>query len=193
MGGSSKRMTQSSFSEAFEAVKQAAERQRVQEWSGDLRNALAQFSKLPDCDPVAVADALSGISSPAGAGCLAVWLGACVENGRDPDQTCRQIVETFLKWSRTVETLPEEEEAETEDDQAEERHEPTPDPETIVGMQFLGQALVAHLARSQKMRGWAAGTEEIYREFQRVEHLSYGAAWVMALLNQQSGTLVVLN
>jgi hypothetical protein len=51
----------------------------------------------------AIADMLPKLNSPTGAGLLAIWLGAAVERGEDPERTCHPIIETFLRWSRTVE------------------------------------------------------------------------------------------
>lgn len=185
-------MATSNFDECFAALKNAANRQCGPEPSPDLRRALNAFATLTKGERqaamTAVADMLAELTSPTGAGVLALWLGAAVEGGRDPELSCRPIVETFLRWSRTVETAPEPggDDEDFEDD-------PEPDEETIAGLQKLGQSLVAHLSRASGLRKWLAETGEIYREFERVEHLSYGATWVIQLLRQRSGELVVLN
>jgi hypothetical protein len=70
---------------------------------------------------------------------------------------------------------------------------PQPDEETIAGLQLLGQALVAHLARSPQLRRWLAETDGIHSELSRVEPYSIGAVWVLELLRQRSGKIVVLN
>jgi hypothetical protein len=185
-------MSSSIFTEEFAALEAAAERQNGLVLSNDLHNAMSALSDLPQVDVKQIAAILAECSSPTGAGFLAVWLGAGVERGKDADLTCQPILETFLKWSGTVETPPEREDAEADDDPPGE-DAPEPDPETIAGLQLLGQSLVAHLARSPELLRAIAQTEPMYREFKRLEPLSYGAGWVMHLLRQRSGQLVVLN
>lgn len=171
----------------FDTLIDAAERQRGPKPTDDLRDALNAFSEVPAdkrLDALAkLANALPGLSSPAGAGFLAVWLGAGVEQGDDPEPTLGPILEAFMKWSRTIGTASGEA---GEDD-------PEPDHETIVGMRFFGHALVAHLTRAPVRLAKASAREEVLNELDRVEHLSEGAAWVLQLLRQRSGRLVVLN
>jgi hypothetical protein len=222
------------FSQKFSALKTAAERQRGPTHSSDLRLALNDLTDLSDVDDAAIAGLIPELSSPTGAGLLAVWLGARVEHGSDPGGAGRPIAEAFLKWSRTIETSPEDGDDADEDrpqpDQATiagmrglgqalvpllarwphlrrwfdrisvrlrrtsgVADRPRPDQETIAGMQLLGQALVAHLARSQHLRRWFAEADEVYSELLRVEHLSIGAVWLLTLLRQRSGKIVVLN
>jgi hypothetical protein len=104
-----------------------------------------------------------------------------VENGAAPEPSCQSVIDTFMKWSRTVEIPPDGKDAEG------------PAAETIAGLQLLGQALVAHIGRLPKIRDWMRDTGEIRDEFERVADVSIGAAWVMQLLTHCSGQLVVLN
>jgi hypothetical protein len=184
-------MAASIFDERLAEIIEAANRQRGMEPNADLIRVMNALADLPKHEREgagpAVANALPALTSPTGAGFLAVWLGAGVENGADPQLTVRPIIDTFLKWSRTVETAPEPGEGEDVLDT------PEPAPETIDGLQFLGRALVAHVARAPEARKWMKENAEVRREFERVEHLSYGAAWVVQLLRQCSGRLVVLN
>jgi hypothetical protein len=180
--------------EKFAALKEAADRQRGFELSKDLHDAMSGLADLPEVDVTQIADMLKETSSPTGAGFLAVWLGAGVERGKDAELTCGPVLETFLKWSRTVETSPESDKSETDEDPAVDDASATePDPEAIAGLQLLGQSLVAHLARCPDQRRQATQNESIYREVRRLEHLSHGAGWVMHLFRQCSGRLVVLN
>jgi len=178
------------FSQKFSALKAAAQRQRGSSPSGDLRRALNDLAVLSDIDDMVIADLVAELSSPTGAGFLAVWLGARVEGGRDPDRTGRPIAEAFLKWSRTIGTRTDHE-ADGDGGAVDNPHQG--DDETIAGMQLLGQALVAHLARSPGLRRWFVETDEIYGELRRVQQHSIGAAWMLELLRQRSGKLVVLN
>jgi hypothetical protein len=176
------------FSQKISALGTAARHQRGLEPTSDLRRALNDLAGLADIDDAAIADLLAELGSPTGAGFLAVWLGARVEGGGDPDRTCRTIVETLLKWSRTIKTGPD---GAAEGDSRGDL--PLSGEETIAGMQLLGMALVAHLARAPHLRRWCAETNEIGNELRRVEHHSIGAEWVLELLRQRSGEIIVLN
>jgi hypothetical protein len=178
----------SDFSRKLSALTTAARRQRGLKLGSDLHRALNDIAGLSDVDDAAIADLIAEVDSPTGAGFMAVWLGAGVEGGRDPERTCRPIAEAFLKWSRTIDTGPAGAAADGADGDLRQ-----PDEETTAGLQLLGQALVAHLARSPQLRRWLAETGDIYSELRRVEPLCIGAVWVLELLRQRSGNLVVLN
>jgi hypothetical protein len=178
------------FEEKLAEVVNAANQQRRMTPSDDLVRALNALADTPPQQGEAiralVANALAGVTSPVGAGFLSVWLGASVENGATPEPTCRPIIDTFMKWSRTVETISDDCDAETElTDQ--------PDAETIDGLQLLGQALIAHVTRLPTIREWMRDTDEIRNEFDRIADISIGGAWVAQLLAQCSGQLLVLN
>ena len=183
-------MADTQFEDALSALLEAAREQRGLKLSSGLHDAIMAFAKRPDCDPVKVAEALPALASPTGAGFLGIWLGAGVEDGQDPERTGRPIVHTFLKWSQSVETPPVAE----DDGEAEEEDQdfPEPDEEVVAGLKLLGQALVAHLARSPSLLHWVKDTDAIVAEFERAEAVSMGAGWVMHLLRQCSGALVVL-
>lgn len=188
-------MTGAKYDEALARLRGATRHQRGLESGEDVRDAMNAFFRsaadAPDTAALAATDVLVNCDFPTGAGYLAVWLGAAVEDGQDPELTCGPIVETFLRWALTVETSPEVEAG--ENDEADYPEDPEPDEETISGLQLLGQALVAHLARAPNHRRRLAETGEIRRQFERIEHLSYGATWVMHLLRQCSGEIIVLN
>ncbi|MCM2373039.1 hypothetical protein [Aporhodopirellula aestuarii] len=169
----------------------AAGMQRGEQCSDDLRdtlNSLAEHPRRGDAR-VAIAGRLGEIDSAAGAGFLAVWLGAGVEGGADPEMTARPILDALLKWSATVETGPDSDEGNNDDRQEEEEA----DPETIVGMEMLGQGLVAHVSRSPSLRDNMAADARITAELERVEHVSAGPMWVLELLRKCSGSLVVIH
>jgi hypothetical protein len=176
------------FNDAVAALFKAAEHQRGLQVDQKLQKAMQACGRLTDEEAVMVARALEDVASPTGAGCLAVWLGAGVEAGRAPEVTCRPILETFLKWSRIVEAPPVTDDPEDYEDE----HYPEPDEETMNGLQLLGRALVAHLSRSSGELRWIADSPEISTEIERVEAVSIGAGWLMHLLRQQSGELIVL-
>ena len=168
-------------------VLNAANRQRGLEPTKELVAALNAVAALPADTHSAicfeVGEALTALSSPTGAGTLACWLGARVEQGAAPEPTLQPVLQTFLRWSRTIET------AEDEDEE-----DPDPEQETLDGLQYLGQALVSHIAHADEQdRTSITKTRDVYNEFERVEHLSVGACWVLQLLRQHSGQLVVLD
>jgi hypothetical protein len=190
-------MAGSAFDEELAKVVDAANRQRGMTPSDDLIRALNTLADLPpqqrETARTVVGNALARVASPTGAGFLSVWLGAGVENGATPEPSCQPVIDTFMKWSRTVETLTDGSDAETDGSDAETASTPRPDAETINGLQLLGQALVAHIGRLPKVREWMRDTEEIREEFERIAGISIGAAWVVQLITQCSGQLVVLN
>lgn len=170
----------------FQALIGAAERQHGAAPSVALRDALNAYARLPAGERPdnlgRLAAALPDVNSPSGAGYLAIWLGAGVEAGDDPEPAIGPLLDTFMKWSRTLRTA--------SDDTA--ADEPEPDEDTILGLRLLGQSLVAHLSRAPGRRESIAA-EAICDELERVEHLSQGAGWLLHLLRQRSGQVVVLN
>src|SRR5688572_21772477 len=122
-----------SLSEALAQLRDAAERQQGKQPSAGFRNAINALLGIPGVDHAGeISRLMAATDSPGGAGLLAVWLGSGVEQGKyDPEITATPIVETFLKWSRTIETAPESDES----DDASARDEPEPDGETVTGLQ----------------------------------------------------------
>lgn len=173
----------------IDAVHAAANAQRGAQPSPALADALNAVAALPDEEREravsAMVEMLGDISSPTGAGFLAVGLGARVEAGSDPLLTVQPIIDAMIKWMATVETAP------IDDEEA---VDPAPDPEAIQGLAYFGNALVAHLARlSPETRSKYAETPQFVPELMRIEHLCNGAIWILQLLRQRSGELVVLN
>jgi hypothetical protein len=148
----------------------------------DALNALARSGSLAE-GRRAVASQLSKVTSPVGAGNLAVWLGAGVEAGIDPEPTALPILDAMLRWTRTLQTTSE---GELAPDQLRAA-------ETLAGLEELGQGLVAHLARSPSHRTYLQAREDWTAELERVEQLTPGSGWVLELLRKRSGQLVVLH
>lgn len=170
----------------FKGVLDAAEKQRGSEHCDELREVLNAIAELPRDHALAmrlkVADAMPNIHSPAGAGLLGIWLGASVENGIEPEPTIQPVLQTMLRWTRTMVT---------QDD--EEQEDPDPDEEVVTGTELLGQSLVAHIARAPSVRLQLSGEPTLMQELERVEHLTAGAAWLAELLRKCSGELIVLH
>ena len=131
-----------------------------------------------------VCDMLPEVSSATGAGIIAIWLGGSVEQGRDPQPFCRPVLVSFLKWSHRIDT------ANTDDDEDEREREE--DSEVLAGLRLLGTALVAVLSRMPEQEMATLPLAELGTEAERVEPVSIGAAWVLQLLRQRSGELIVL-
>ncbi len=168
----------------IQEVLRAAQAQTGDGISDELRdnlNSLGQHSERREARLV-IASKLSGLTSPVGAGLLAIWLGAGVENGISPEPTAMPIVEAMLRWSRSIPVR---------EDQDVVNGEPPSD--TIIGMERLGQGLVTHLARSSQQRFEITERPEIIAELERVEHISAGAMWVLEVLRKCSGRLVVIH
>lgn len=170
----------------FRGVLSAAEKQRGSQHCDELRDVLNAIAELPHDHALAlrlkIADSMSKIDSPAGAGLLAIWLGASVENGIDPEPTIQPVLQTMLRWTRSMVTL--------DDD---EQEDPEPDDEVVTGTELLGQSLVAHISCAPSVRKQLQDEPTLMAELERVEHLTAGAAWLAELLRKCSGELVVLH
>ena len=167
-----------------ESVKRAADQQIGPGMQPELQDALnaaravdpeqrEEFRRL-------VARIVPDVNSPTGAGQLAIWLGSSVEAGCPAEATASPLVDAFLRWSRQLVTT------DAEDD-------PAGDEDQVVGLQMLGQALVAHISSAQSLRKTIAGHDELRQELDRIEHLTPGAWWLRSLLLQRSGILNIVH
>ena len=168
-------------------VFKAANAESGDNWSDAIRRTLSSLGEVPgelhDELRTRIAEGLPELSSAPGAGALAIWLGSQVEGGAPAEHSAAPILRALLKWSRTIETVDEESEVEPSE----------PDEETLIGMSRLGQGLVAHLSRSPDTRAAAFQDVETVLELSRTQHVSVGALWVVSLLQQCSGELIVLH
>jgi hypothetical protein len=166
---------------AIDRIIDAAESQKGTSIDPALRDALNALADVPDRQAAGelVARRMPGIHSPMGAGLLAVWLGAGVEGGADPEPPLPYLIETLLRWTRTLATPT--------------SNEWSADPETIEGLSWLGRGLVAHLARASAGRVVAAEREDLMSELERVAPLSVGCVWVQEMLFKRSGLLLVIH
>jgi len=164
-------------------VVEAADQQHGADVSARLRDALSAIAPhAGDGDTRHMLAARSiEVQSPIGAGFIAMWLGAVAEEGVDPAPVISPLVDSMLKWSRTI--------------QAEDGEEcpETIDPDLEQGMQWLGQGLVANLSRCPDQREFYAAREDVLTELDRTEHVAIGCLWVTELLRQQSGKLLVVH
>lgn len=128
-----------------------------------------------------VASALSNVTSPSGAGFIAVWLGASVEHGADPCSQTQPLLDCFLRFARLVKT------------DVEGGAEVENDDELVRGLELLGQSLVSHLSRDTYNLQSVRSNHDIVEALERIEPYSVGALWVLALISKMSGTLIVLH
>lgn len=152
-----------------------------------LRDAIHAFMRSPDHEAgrLQIAERIRYVSAPQGAGFLSVWLGGGVENGHDPEPAIPHLIAAMLRWSRTI-TLP-------DPDEEDSANETPLDEATLSGLSWLGQGLVAHLARSPEARARYGANEEVLAELERVESVSKGCLWVGEILRKRSGRLLVLH
>jgi hypothetical protein len=99
--------------------------------------------------------------------------------------TLGPILETLLKWSETVET--------PNEDEVEDEYEVEVQETTLIGMERLGQGLVAHLTRCPSERERIAKRTEIIDELERGATFSVGAMWVAEIFRKRSGLLLVIH
>jgi hypothetical protein len=135
-----------------------------------------------------VAGRLPELNCVTGAGGLALWLGAGVEHGLDPQSSVRPLLKTMQRWWRSL-NIP------AIDPEAEEDAFPehTVDPQVELGLQWLGQGLVAHLARLPELRTQIAQQPNLMEELEFHAPWAVGVYWVYELVRKCSGTLLVIH
>lgn len=161
-------------------ILRAADVHRGREAGPRLDAVLSRVTTLAPADREAIIDGLveglGQIASPTGAGLVAVWLGALVERGADPQRALPALVAAFRSRLAAFAAGDGAGTAALAD-----------------GLEWLAQALVAHLVRCpdacERLRGDAALVDALAA----VEYESLGAAWVLQVLRQDSGTLLVLH
>jgi len=162
----------------------AAERQRSPELGDDLRDAINELMDQPkearSLLIQAVCEILPSISSGHGAGTLAVWLGAMVENGRDPSLSFKAVKNTWLRWARLIQV----------DDQAKGSTAPEP---AFHAVDDCARSLVSHCSKSEELRQKLIHDGRFVTEVSRLSSDSTGAMWLEQLVQQTSGELLVLN
>jgi hypothetical protein len=164
-------------------VVEAADDQRGAEITERLRDALSAMAGHSDSSEARemLASKMVGVRTPIGAGVIAMWFGAVAENGRDPAPVIPSLMESLLKWSRTIPAADGESCPETIDDNLQ------------TGMKWLGQGLVANLGRCAAQREVYMAREDVLAELERTEPVAVGCMWVAELLRKQSGTLLVVH
>ena len=127
-----------------------------------------------------VAQSVPLVDSVTGAGQLSIWLGSSVEAGCPAAATVEPLIDAFLRWSATLVTV-------------EDGEDPPAEKDCVIGLQMIGQSLVAHLAQEDGLRHSAVANRELNAELERIEHLTPGAWWLRGLLTQQSGIVSVVH
>lgn len=109
--------------------------------------------------------------SPAGAGWIAVVLGSAVEQGLDPRSGGPALVELLRQWltQRPLST------------------------QVSGAFPWLGQALVAHLARDADLRARLGDEKPLLKALDDASKETCGALWVHEVLLRRSGRLIVLH
>ncbi|MCA9053543.1 MAG: hypothetical protein KDA75_06885 [Planctomycetaceae bacterium] len=170
---------------AVAAVIAAANQQHEETFSHELVEALNRLAKLddPHSARLAVVEHITQVESPLGAGMLALWLGAAVETGSSPEENLPALLQTLGAWcDRLSQSAAGEQSGSTI---LHEHH--------LAGLQHLGQAVVAHLARSAPGLAAASADQSFIDRLERVEGIALGAAWVLQCLRQRSGELLVIH
>jgi hypothetical protein len=170
---------------AIARVVDAANSHRGREPSQAFRDALNALVALdgPDAEQMRshLAAALPALTSPSGAGFLALWLGAGVEGGADPFPQTQPLLDCMLRFTRQVRT----------DNEA--VNEVEGDDELAIGLEFLGQGIVAHLSRDPTSLRALQSDEEVVAELERVEACTAGSMWILELVRRVSGNIIVMH
>ncbi len=169
----------------LQRVLETASRQRGHEPSAELATALDGLARHSHetGHPVLVdlAKLVVDIESPTGAGLVAVAIGASVEQGADPASTIDGVLRGMLKWTALV------------PDEESQSGSIGIDPDLVTGLDRFGQSCVAHLQRLDDPRASIHDLDQICEELQRVEFAANGPVWILSLLTQTSGELLVLH
>ncbi|MEO0475505.1 MAG: hypothetical protein AAF085_05990 [Planctomycetota bacterium] len=152
----------------------------------EVLNDLSEYAKRNEFTARRhLANRIHEVTSPTGAGFLALTLGAGVENGASPRETIVPVLQAMLDRTKDISTADENDEYEEIEDEI--------DIELAKGLDFFGQSIVAHIQRLDDPRKTIPNFEEAVEELERVEHFANGPTWVLALLRMTSGELVVLH
>jgi len=153
-----------------------------------LRQALGRLVALSDDEKeivhLRIARALPDVEAPGGAGILALWLGATVERGADPDATAGFVQETLFRWLRSLPEPPEDD-AEPPSSRL--------SAGLLAGIQMLETSLIAHMSRSAAALLAFRKHGEARTLVGRATDWEAGGMWLREVLNQCSGELVVLH
>jgi hypothetical protein len=174
--------------EGVDDVLEAAE-ERVKMPSDRLREALGRLVVLSDEEHqeahLRIARALPTVKSPGGAGFLALWVGAIVEGGVDPEGSVGYVQEALFGRLRSLSEPPE------DDDEVPPSSRLPAD--LLDGIGMLETSLVAHLSRSESALHAFRKNEEGRALVGRACDWEAGDAYLQAILNRCSGNLVVLH
>lgn len=154
----------------------------------DALNAVVNFdSDERDEIRTRIAESLHEITSPTGVGLIAIWLGAAIENEGDPKVSGKFVISSIIDWSKQVPDLPE------DDEQGDDSKLPKVDSDLVRGLEMLGQSAVAHLSRDDGLLTSLRCDEEAHKVLTVAENWSPGPMWVMEIVRQRSGEMIVLH
>lgn len=128
--------------------------------------------------PEPVLDALRTLP-PIGAAWIAITLGSAVEDGLPPVASAEAVVGLMRRWLDSMSPP--------------EGTERALAPDVVAAFPWLGQSVVAHLARAPEVRGRLADDARLLEQLVHASHETHGAQWVHEVLLRRSGRLVVLH
>jgi hypothetical protein len=123
--------------------------------------------------------------SPAGTAWMAIVFGALIENGAAPNQSGLIVIQLLDSWLSQLPVI--------DDDEGKERPELNKrQQELIASLPLLCQAAVAHIARLPELRQRLRDDPFFCRKLTDAENYSYGASWLVSLLERESGQLILI-
>ena len=143
-----------------------------------LLNQITEFEESEqDALLLTVAQSFTEVNSPLGMGLLAVWFGGFIENGKSSEPYISYLLERLLHFGDLA----------VKDKST----------QNIVGLEmglnYLGQSLVAHLARCSTVREALSEDEVLLDKIEEIAEFSNGAMWIDELFQKVSDTLVVIH
>lgn len=145
--------------------------------------------------PALVTEALAELA-PIGAAWIAITLGSAVERGHAPSGTVEPIVALLRRWLEVFSPTAGQDEARASDPEAGRAEQIRRDllsPDVVTAFPWVGQSLVAHLARAPERRSELADDADLRARLVAASAETYAAGWICELLLRRSGALVVLH
>ncbi|HPY39716.1 MAG TPA: hypothetical protein PLM98_04295, partial [Thiolinea sp.] len=188
---------QATDEQLVETTLQLAKQQTAENLNDDLKQSFQAIYAVEPEPRQLVLQCLAGrvaeAKAPIGMGYIYVFLGANIEGGFKSELTLPYLWNQFFHY---LEQLPVQPDTSDLDEAAYEQvmsKVPEISAELAAGLQWMGQGLVAHLARAPELRKTLAADTDLLELLINTEFNSYGIGWVQHVLSQYSDDLILIH